>query len=303
MSLRRQTKMDKKLEKLKEEYKNIPIPDELDFVVEKALKQKQKKNPLHKWVIGAVAAVALLMTGINTSPAMAHALADIPVVGNVIKVLTFVEYKVAKDDKYEADIKVPAITELKDEKLANLLNEKYLKEGEELYKDFIRDMEEIEENGGGHFGVASGYEIKTDNEKILSIGRYVVQMAGSSSTVMKYDTIDKENEILLSLPMLFADESYVPIISEYIKEQMREEMKDIESGKIYWVTEAGLEDESLVETFDAIKVDQNFYINEDGKLVISFDKYEVAPGYMGLVEFVIPTEILSDLLISNEFIN
>ncbi|MDU5177028.1 RsiV family protein, partial [Clostridium sp.] len=40
----------------------------------------------------------------------------------------------------------------------------------------------------------------------------------------------------------------------------------------------------------------------EGKLVISFDKYEVAPGYMGVVEFVIPTEILSDSLVSNEYI-
>ncbi|WP_416212753.1 RsiV family protein [Paenibacillus donghaensis] len=30
--------------------------------------------------------------------------------------------------------------------------------------------------------------------------------------------------------------------------------------------------------------------NNDGKLVISFDKYEVAPGYMGVLEFIIPTQ-------------
>ncbi|HCM13125.1 MAG TPA: anti-sigma factor, partial [Lachnospiraceae bacterium] len=33
--------MDDKLEKLKREYMNIPIPEELDFVVRKALKESE----------------------------------------------------------------------------------------------------------------------------------------------------------------------------------------------------------------------------------------------------------------------
>jgi len=30
-------------------------------------------------------------------------------------------------------------------------------------------------------------------------------------------------------------------------------------------------------------------------LVISFDKYEVGPGYMGIQEFEIPTEVIADI--------
>lgn len=37
-------------------------------------------------------------------------------------------------------------------------------------------------------------------------------------------------------------------------------------------------------------------LNASGKLVIVFDEYEVAPGYMGAVSFEIPTEILKDIL-------
>jgi len=37
-------------------------------------------------------------------------------------------------------------------------------------------------------------------------------------------------------------------------------------------------------------------------LVISFDKYEVGPGYMGIQEFEIPTEVIADILVSNEYI-
>lgn len=297
--------MDKKIEKIKNDYNNIPIPDELDFVVERALKTgKRKKKNNYKWFSGVAAAAVIFTVGINTSPAMAKALADVPLVGSVVKVLTFTEFNVEKDNKYEANIKVPAIKDLENEQLANSLNEKYLNEGKELYEGFMKDIEEMDKDGvGGHLGVDSGYEIKTDNDQILSIARYVVNTVGSSSTTMTYDTIDKKKEILLSLPMLFKDDRYVTVISENIKEQMREEMKDIDAGKTYWVADAGLEDENLVELFEAIKKDQNFYINNEGKLVISFDKYEVAPGYMGVIEFVIPTEAISTILVGDEYIH
>lgn len=295
--------MDKKLEQMKTEYKNIQIPDELDFIVERALlkgKKSKKKNG-YKWIAGTAAAAVLFIGGLNINPAMASTLAEIPVVGSIVKVLTFTEYKVDKE-KYQADIKVPAVSDLENEDLAQSLNDKYIKEGKELYDDFMTDMKDLEKNGGGHLGVDSGYEVKTDNDQILSIGRYVVNTVASSSTIMKYDTIDKKNQILLSLPMLFKDESYVNTITENIKEQMRDQMK-ADENKIYWVSGAGLEDEDLTELFETISKEQSFYINNDAKLVMSFDKYEVAPGYMGVVEFIIPTEAISDILVSDEYIH
>ena len=48
--------------------------------------------------------------------------------------------------------------------------------------------------------------------------------------------------------------------------------------------------------FKSIKEDQNFYLNEDGQIVICFDEYEVAPGYMGLVQFTIDNSVVSDIL-------
>ena len=41
---------------------------------------------------------------------------------------------------------------------------------------------------------------------------------------------------------------------------------------------------------------RTFYINSDGKLVIAFDEAEVAPASMGCPEFVIPTEVIQDML-------
>jgi hypothetical protein len=53
-----------------------------------------------------------------------------------------------------------------------------------------------------------------------------------------------------------------------------------DENKIYFIKS---EDEP--SGFDKITDETNFYINENGGVVIVFDEYEVAPGYMGVVEF------------------
>lgn len=285
---------------------DVPIPVELDFIVKKSLEDNGVKitnsranfKGIKIAAASIAAAVALFTVGVNSSPVFAASLSNVPVVGIIVKILTFREYTV-NEDSYNADIKVPSIQGLENKDLENNLNDKYLTENKKLYEDFMADMEDMKSNGDGHLGVSSGYVVKTDNDKLLSIGRYVVNTVGSSSTTMKYDTIDKDSEILITLPSLFKNDSYVNIISENIKKQMIEQNKTDEN-KFYWVE--GIEKDMNMELFEKISKDQNFYINSEGKLVISFDKYEVAPGYMGVVEFVIPTEILSDSLVSNDYI-
>lgn len=296
--------MDEKLKELEKQYNEVSIPKELDFVVENALKQgkKKRKKRAPQWLLGSAAAAMLFTAGLNVSPAMAKTLSDIPVVGSVVKVLTWTEYQVA-EDSYDADIKVPSIENLDNKDLANALNEKYRSEGKALYDDFIAEVGDLKANGGGHLGIDSGYDVKTDNDQILSIGRYIVNTVGSSSTVMHYDTIDKQNEILITLPMLFKDDHYIKTISENIKEQMREQAAASNQEKVYWLKGAGIPDEEVSDEFTAVKADQQFYISDKGKLVISFDKYEVAPGYMGVVEFEIPTDVLKNDLVSSTYIH
>ncbi|MEC1180724.1 DUF3298 domain-containing protein [Metasolibacillus meyeri] len=290
--------MDERLKKLEKQYKDMPIPENFDSMVEASLKQRPKKRA-PKWILGAVAATAIFTAGLNINPAMAKNLVGVPLLGDVVSVLTFVSYEV-EEDTYSANINVPKISGKSEEIAA--LNEKYAAEGKALFEQFKEDVDWMNSNDGGHLGVDSGYIIETDTDQILSIGRYVVEMVGSSSTVMQYDTIDKQKEIVITLPSLFKDDAYVQNISTYIAEQMREEMKATNQDRMYWVSDAGLEDESLVELFTTIKADQNFYITAQGKLVVVFDKYEVAPGYMGIVEFEIPTDLLQDSLVSNEYI-
>jgi hypothetical protein len=255
---------------------------------------KKKSKWRLKWTSIVAAAVFVLFITVNTSSTIAYAMSEVPLVGKLVRVLLIKEYKVDQDT-YNADIKTPAVEGLENHELQNALNKKYITENEKLYAEFSKEIEDLKAAGGGHLGVNSGYVIKTDTDRILSIGRYVVNTVGSSSTTFRYDTVDKQNQILITLPSLFRDDSYVDVISENIKAQMRQQMKE-DAQKAYWVEEGD------IAPFEKIKADQSFYISCDNKLVISFDKYEVAPGYMGVVEFDIPTEVLSEILVSNEYI-
>nr|WP_285847315.1 RsiV family protein [Peribacillus simplex] len=170
------------------------------------------------------------------------------------------------------------------------MNDKYLSESKQLYKEFTGSMSKLKEGEKGNISVESRYVILTDNVTILSVQRYTDTIQASSSTVSQFDTVDKKNEVLLTLNSLFKDDRYLQVISENIKEQMKRQMAE-DPEKIYWVEEDDL------TAFKGIDENQNFYINEDGKLVIAFNSYEAAPGYMGAVEFIIPTNVLSDLLL------
>lgn len=288
------------MNKFRNEYENIEIPDELEFLVRTTIKEQEKKmkrkNIINKSVIAAAVAGVVFVGSINLSSEISYALSEVPVLGSIVRVLTFKTFEL-KDNNFDAQLKTPAIEGL-DSKLEAMLNEKYLDENQKLYDDFMKEIDELKKADmeEAHMGIASGYEVKTDTDKLLVIGRYVVNTAGSSSTTIKYDTIDKQNKLLITLPSLFKDEAYIDIISENIKAQMKEQMKD--ENKVYW-----LEDEMMGdENFSKIDKNQSFYITKDNQLVIAFDKYEVAPGYMGNPEFIIPSELLKDVLVSDEYI-
>ena len=57
-----------------------------------------------------------------------------------------------------------------------------------------------------------------------------------------------------------------------------------------------LKSEENPEGFEKISADQKFYINSDGKIVVCFDKYEIAAGAQGSPEFVLPDEVTADII-------
>lgn len=277
-----------------ERYKSSQIPDDLEMKIRRTFKVNRRKKSLQRVMSTAAVVMLLLLGSANINESFATAISEIPVLGNIVKVLNF-RFETIDNENIHVNVQTPVITGLDNEVLENSLNEKYYEENKALYDEFIANMGVVEAVGG-HMGFDSGYEVKTDTDEILSIGRYYVNTVGSSSTTFSFDTIDKIEGIMITLPSLFKDQTYVETISKYLVEKMEADMK-ADSDKIYWVGEDD------IEAFKQINEDQNFYITAEGKLIISFDKYEIAPGYMGTLEFEIPTEIISDLLVSDKYIH
>lgn len=95
---------------------------------------------------------------------------------------------------------------------------------------------------------------------------------------------------------LFKEESdYRELLSENIRNQMRAKMAEDEYN-MYWVDY----EEVPGLNWEGLKEDQNFYLDEAGNLVIVFDEYEVAPGYMGAQEFTVERAVYESILREEE---
>ena len=279
-----------KIDKLKENYNNIKIPARLNDVVNDAINKKSNHKIQTKWLVTA-ASICAVVGAININPVFADNLEQIPVIGNIVKIVNFSNYQI-KDNGYEASIKVPKIEGLDNKELEYKLNKEFEKNGKKLYSQYLEEVKGLKEsNESGHKSAESWYEVKTDDDNILSLVIYEYEAEGSSNTTRRFYNIDKKNQTVLTLEGMFKNDDYINVISENIKQQMAEQMKR-DKNKIYWLNDK----EARNSNFKSIKRDQGFYINKSGELVICFDKYEVGPGAMGLVEFTIPKDIIKPLM-------
>lgn len=285
-----------KINKLKNEYKNIKIPEELDILVKSTAKKKQF-NGLKTTGIAAAVILCSFVSAVNINPAFANNMSQIPLINSVVKLVSIKTYTLDSTN-YSANVSVPEISGLNNTESENQLNKKFIEEGQREYADFLKTIKEMDEKGGGHKSLETTYEVKGDTDSVYSIVYTKYETEASSDIQYKTYTIDKKNSAVVSLKSLFKDNSYIDVISEYIKSQMSEQMKKDDSLS-YFINNTDLPSE---DNFDKIKPDQTFYINNDSQLVILFNKYEVAPGYMGAPEFVIPTDTIKDILLNRGLI-
>ena len=248
----------------------------------------------------AVAAALVILIVPNVSANAAYAMSQIPLLGNVIKMITVREYNY-DSDRFEANIKEAKLVseenetakqdpEVKEKTDASIqtINEDIQSMTDRLIKQFEADVE-LDESYGG---VYVNPEVITDTDTWFTVRITVTQVAGSGTEYQYFYHIDKTTGEIATLKDLFKDGAdYKTAISDDIKKQMREQMA-ADENVIYW-----LDDEEVPEwNFQSIKDDQNFYLDENGQIVICFDEYEVGPGSMGLVQFTIDPDAVADIL-------
>ena len=272
---------------------SIQLPDNtIADLKERTGKTVSKKSVLKKVGLTVASAAAVLVLSVNLVPNLAYASSKIPVLGEIVRVVTFGRFEV-KNKGYEANVVTPKIEGLVSKELEDRLNNEFKENSQAVIAAFEKEIKELEKEFGEgfHVGVDANYDVRTDNDDILVIDTYIVNMAGSSYTKHSFYTIDKKKGTLLELKDLFKENAdYITPISRYIIGEMR---KENEAGTAYYWVE---NDDGIIQGFEEIKENQSFFINDAGNIVICFDKYEVAPGAYGCPEFEIPRDIVKDIV-------
>lgn len=308
---------DERLDKMNQEYHEIPIPAELRQRVESGVREakkdmemeqhttaKRKKTPMKKKnnkmitfakTIGGAAAAALIAITViaNSGANIAHAMANIPVIGAIAEVVTFREYQDTTKNM-SANVKVPQVEVKNEDGTVNqdstaAINKSIQEYTDEIIDQYKADVEATD--GEGHQEVDLSYKVITNTDRLYSI-RFdkLIVMASGEETVKIYH-IDKQTGKMINLSGIFKEgTNFIDPISNNIKEQMKEQMA-ADENVMYW-----LNSDTPEWDFKSITADSTFYINEDGKLVIVFNEGDVAPMYMGSVEFEIPTEVIQDIV-------
>ena len=270
------------------------IPDSVKNRIEQTLADLPEKKPVIKRIrifprIAAAAACFIFITLFllpNVCVAYAQALEQIPVIGDLVQVVTIRNYFYA-DDKHEMGIDVPQI-EGEDSEAVDYINKDVSELTTALVNQFYKDLEITGNNGYGSIHV--DYEATTNTDRWFTLKLSVSETSASSNTYFKFYHIDKKQGKIVELGDLFNTDKFSDILVADIKMQMQEQMANDENIS-YWINNSGIGEE-----FATVSADHNFYWNENGDLVIIFDEYEVGPGSMGTPEFVIDRDVIKDIL-------
>lgn len=290
-----------RLEKMKERYDEIVIPEELNVRIQQEIMksriQQAEKNSTgqrHKFkkiirsMETAAAVVCILFTAaLNTSPVFAKEAAQLPIIGGLARILTFRSYETEEDD-IAVSVEIPTIEMIAEDTGITIdeINQEILARCNQYAEDAVIRAEEYRtaflETGGTqeewaehNIKITVGYEIKQQGSDYLSFVVRGTENWTNAYNESRYYNLDlRTGEIVTLKDMLGGD--YVELVNESVQEQIAEREK---SGEVFFTAEEG--------GFAGISEDVKFYINEKNRPVIVFGKYEIAPGSSGEIEFEI----------------
>lgn len=112
-------RMELYMQKLKKQYQAIPVPEEGIFRMEQAIRAMKKQNgykiqrqrrSFWKGAGMTAAAAAVCITVLaNSSASVSMAMEKIPVLGVIVKTVTFRDFQV-DEEHYQADVNVPQMS-------------------------------------------------------------------------------------------------------------------------------------------------------------------------------------------------
>lgn len=290
-----------RLEKMKERYDEIVIPEELNVRINQEIlksrrQQAEKKRVGKRYrlkkvfssIAAAAAAVCVLFTAaLNTSSVFAKEAAQIPFIGELARVLTFRSYETEKDD-IAVSVEIPTIdliaedTGIKVDKInqeildrCNQYADDALLRAEAYRTAFLKTGGTLEEWAEHNIKITVGYEIKQQSNEYLSFIVRGTENWTNAYSESKYYNLDLNTGKSVTLKDMLGRD-YIKMVNKSIREQIAERQN---AGEIFFTAEEG--------GFTGISKDAKFYINAKNNPVIVFERYEIAPGSSGEIEFEI----------------
>lgn len=303
-----------KLETMKERYDRIAIPEELDIRVRQEIQKSRKQQEdagkvggshrfrrmIYSMEAAAAAVCILFMTALNTSPVFAKEAGELPVIGGLARILTFRSYETEKDN-IAVSVEIPTIEmiaedtgisvdEINQEILdcCNQYAEEAVKRAEEYRTAFLETGGSLEEWAEHGIKITVGYEIKKQGDDYLSFVVRGSENWTNAYSESKYYNLDLSTGDFVTLEDILGSD-YVELANKSIREQMTERQR---AGETFFTAEEG--------GFAGISEDVKFYINGNNHPVIVFEKYEIAPGSSGEIEFEITGGNETDTAVETE---
>ena len=271
----------------------IPVPEQTSQKIEDVLSQLPQRKVVRFSPLRRIAAVAASLVFVflfllpNVSVTYAETLEQVPILGELIRVVTIRNY-VYSDDYHDMSIDVPNIEDATIGSAAEEINKDVDALTQQLMDQFYADAESIGEDG--HTAVYADYEIVTNTDQWFTLKLSVHLASGSGTNYYVFYNVDRSSDQIVTLGQLFTDDSYAEVLRQDILAQMKQRMEE-DPSLVYWT-----EDSNMGQDFIDLQPEHNYYFDDAGNLVIPFDEYEVAPGYMGCPEFTIQRSVFESLL-------
>lgn len=281
-----------KFHKVKNFYESVKVPEELDDTIKNATKSKKHRFYLNHVLSLACTFCLAFIVLVNVNPAFADASYDIPIIGQLAKIVTIKEYSEA-NDAHLIHVRIPAIENTGNSDLEKIINNEIETKINLLVEDAklrAREFKDMVDKGNFidstyyPMELEVNYEIKYKDENTLSFIIYKYESGYSFFQEKLFYNIDLKTGKEITLEDILG-ENYQEIASNQINEQIEYIKKTDEKAAFF---DEG--DNPILEhgaAFNEIDANQSYYLNDKKNPVIVFPKYSIAPGYMGELEFEI----------------
>ena len=179
-----------------------------------------------------------------------------------------------KEKHYETEgtivtVKIPHVVNVKDDKVKKVINKLIT----QAIDDFTNEFKEFDKEPNTEHKLIADITFQNyySDDKIISFSINATQIMADSYLQKKFYTVDLKTGEVYNIEH-FLGSDYQNIVKKSVQQQIAEN-KEKYPNLMYF-------DEAVNNL--KITNEQPFYINKDNQVVVVFNQFEIAPGYMSL---------------------